>query len=115
VFDAIGFVYPDYPRVIQETKKRKEKHVKLTYKCCKIFVSKWKPEMMKEDLEEKATIIEPRQVTRATAQASGEPKVRYDFQICFVIKKFLSSGYSKGKWALGPFLDVLVIKYSTHY
>jgi hypothetical protein len=75
IFDAIGFVYRDYPHVIQETKKRKQKYVKVTSKHRKISPSKSKPEMMKEDLEQKAAIIEPRQVTRATAQASIEPKV----------------------------------------
>lgn len=75
VFDAIGFVYRDYPHVIQETNKRKQKYVKVTSKHCKISTLKRKPEMMKEDLEEKAAIIEPRQVTRANAQTSIEPKV----------------------------------------
>jgi hypothetical protein len=61
VFDAIGFFYPDYPRVVQEAKKkRKQKQTKVTSKRRKVCVSKKKPEAR-------------------TSQASKEAKVSYIF------------------------------------
>jgi hypothetical protein len=44
IFHASGFFYPDYPRVVLETKKRKQRQLKVTTKCHKVCVSKKKPE-----------------------------------------------------------------------
>jgi hypothetical protein len=49
--------------------------------------------MKKEDFEEKSVVIESRPIIRATAQASAEPKVRYNFRIYFLIKMFCLTNY----------------------
>jgi hypothetical protein len=67
--------------------------VKVTSKRCKISTSKRKSEMKKEDFEEKSVVIESRPIIRATAQASAEPKVRYNFRIYFLIKMFCLTNY----------------------
>jgi hypothetical protein len=80
VFDAIGFVYPHYPRVIQEAKKkRKQKQAKVISKHRKISASKKKPATTKEDVEDEGVVVEPRLAIQTTAETFGEPKVYYIF------------------------------------
>jgi hypothetical protein len=59
-FDAISFFYLDYPHVVQELKKRKQKQTKVTMKHCKVCVSKKKHKAQ-------------------TSQASEEGEVKYTF------------------------------------
>jgi hypothetical protein len=59
VFDAIGFFYPDYPRVIHEVKKkRKQKHVEVTSWCRKFSALKKKPEAKVVQALEEPSFVE---------------------------------------------------------
>jgi hypothetical protein len=57
VFDATGFFYPNYPRVVQKAKKkRKQNQTKVTLKRRKVCVSKKKPKAGTSQASKEANI-----------------------------------------------------------
>lgn len=65
IFDAIVFVYPDYPRLTQDAgKKRKHKPMKITTKRRKTFATIDRHE--KKSFEEKDVVIEPMLTTHTS-------------------------------------------------